>query len=137
MIINQEKFSSGSQLLARRRGSMPRGIEMLGDEPASTPKNAGGVTPTMVNSTPERVIVLPMQFGSPPKRCCQKLALRTATGSRLSFGPMRRPISGETPSTGKYDGEIHCVKTDSDGPFPMRIFMAGVQSAKVPERTWL
>jgi len=49
-------------------GCIMIGRNMSGDEPTSTPKKPGGVTPMIVNGAPERVIVLPMTDPSPAKR---------------------------------------------------------------------
>ena len=49
-------------------GCIMTGTKRSGAVPTSTPKNSGGVTPTMVNGVPESEIGLPTTAGSRPKR---------------------------------------------------------------------
>ena len=57
--------------MPRMSGSVPIGMATSNVRPTSTPKNPGGVTPTIVNGTRSTVSDRPMTSAAPPKRRCQ------------------------------------------------------------------
>ena len=67
MIGFSSRFSNAGMTV----GCIMIGRKMSGAVPISTPKNSGGVTPTMVNGIAERRIVLPMTDGSRANRRSQ------------------------------------------------------------------
>jgi hypothetical protein len=56
--------------LPRNSGSVPSGTTTSKAFPTSSPKNSGGVTPTIVNGIPSTASVVPMMPADPPKRRC-------------------------------------------------------------------
>ena len=98
-------------------GSAPSGTTTSNDRPGATPKNPGGVTPTIVSGTRPSVSVRPITSRAPPKYDCQNAWLITTTGPPLppprtsSDGWNSRPSAGVTPSTSKAPALAHTPLT--------------------------
>ena len=112
--------------LPRMSGSTPSGITTSNDRPGASPKNPGGVTPTIVSGTRSSVSVRPIASGAPPKCVCQNAWLITTTGPPLppprasSDGWNRRPSAGLTPSTSKAPALAHTPLTNWLSPPVLR-----------------
>ena len=105
--------------LRRKRVQWAIGSQRSGAHPGSIPRNPSGATPTSVNGTPLRVIVLPRMAGSRPKRRFQYRWLITAAGGlvgRSSSVVRARPWEVPTPSTLKKSPETHSPQSTSGCP---------------------
>jgi hypothetical protein len=65
------------------------GVQKSGARRSRSPKNSGGVTPTMVNAVPLRRTTVPIAAGSAPSRCRQKPWLTTVAGGLWIDRPHR------------------------------------------------
>ena len=87
-------------------GSAAKGSITSVIRPTSTPKNPGGITPTMVNALRCTVTWRPITSSAPAKCSRQNRWLMTATGPSVaaalsSAGVSIRPRTADTPSTSK------------------------------------
>jgi len=86
-------------------GFIITGAQTWMGNPTSVPSKPGAATPITVNGEPLRRMVEPTMSRFPPKRFCQKLYWRTATGWLFLFlsssAVSRRPRYGCTPRTWK------------------------------------
>ncbi len=95
---------------------------MSNPRPTSTPKNPGGVTPTIVNGTRSTTSGVPTTFAAPPKRRCHSPSLMTTTGPsgpppRTSSAAVNvRPSRAGTPSVVKNSPLVTSPSTSCISP---------------------